>query len=194
MKKIVRPLCLYTLLLACLAWALGFIGFTLYALSFKFSPKTPTEAIVVLTGGADRIDTAVQLLEETNALHLLISGVNKQVFPNEILDRVPSHLTNKVTLGYLAETTAENALETTLWIKQKNINTILLVTSFYHMPRSVCEILKITPQLTIIPYPVFPKSFNNSVDWIKTRYAWLLFVEYHKFIIVHLKHLFLERI
>ena len=62
------------------------------------------------------------------------------------------------------------------------------------MPRSMFEILKHTPHLTIVPYPVFPKSFNNSVEWIKTRYAWLLFIEYHKFIVVHLKQLFFERI
>lgn len=194
MKQFVHHLCLYTILLTLLVWVLGFVCFSLYALSFKFAPRTQAEGIVALTGGTDRITTSIRLLEEQNTGHLLISGVNKQVPPNEILRMVPPHLTDKITLGYLAETTAENAIETTNWIRQKNINSILLVTSFYHMPRSIFEILKHTPHLTIIPYPVFPKSFNNSVDWIKTRYAWLLLIEYHKFIIVHLKHLFFERI
>lgn len=194
MKQFVRHLCLYTILLTLLVWVIGFVGFSLYALSFKFAPQTQAEGIVALTGGTDRIATSIQLLEENSSAQLLISGVNKQVPPAEILRMVPSHLTDKITLGYLAETTAENALETANWIRQKNINSILLVTSFYHMPRSMVEILKHTPHLTIVPYPVFPKSFNNSVEWIKTRYAWLLFIEYHKFIVVHLKHLFFERI
>ena len=194
MKQFVRHLCLYTILLTLLVWVIGFVGFSLYALSFKFAPQTQAEGIVALTGGTDRIATSIQLLEENSSAQLLISGVNKQVPPAEILRMVPSHLTDKITLGYLAETTAENALETANWIRQKNINSILLVTSFYHMPRSMIEILKHTPHLTIVPYPVFPKSFNNSVEWIKTRYAWLLFIEYHKFIVVHLKHLFFERI
>lgn len=194
MKQFVRHLCLYTILLTLLVWAIGFVGFSLYALSFKFAPQTQAEGIVALTGGTDRIATSILLLEENSSAQLLISGVNKQVPPAEILHMVPSHLTDKITLGYLAETTAENALETANWIRQKNINSILLVTSFYHMPRSMVEILKHTPHLTIVPYPVFPKSFNNSVEWIKTRYAWLLFIEYHKFIVVHLKHLFFERI
>ena len=194
MKQFVRHLCLYTILLTLLVWAIGFVGFSLYALSFKFAPQTQAEGIVALTGGTDRIATSILLLEENSSAQLLISGVNKQVPPAEILRMVPSHLTDKITLGYLAETTAENALETANWIRQKNINSILLVTSFYHMPRSMIEILKHTPHLTIVPYPVFPKSFNNSVEWIKTRYAWLLFIEYHKFIVVHLKHLFFERI
>ena len=193
MKQVMRHLCLYAILLTSLVWVLGFVGFSLYALSFKFAPQTPAEGIVALTGGTDRITTGIRLLEETNINHLLISGVNKQVPPNEVVRMVPAHLTDKITLGYLAETTAENALETANWIRQKNINSILLVTSFYHMPRSMFEILKHDPHLGIVPYPVFPKSFNNSVDWIKTRYAWLLFIEYHKFIIVHLKHLFFER-
>lgn len=194
MKQVVRHLCLYTILLTLLVWVIGFVGFSLYALSFKFAPQTQAEGIVALTGGTDRIATSIQLLEENSSAQLLISGVNKQVPPAEILRMVPSHLTNKITLGYLAETTAENALETANWIRQKNIQSILLVTSFYHMPRSMFEILKHTPHLTIVPYPVFPKSFNNSVEWIKTRYAWLLFIEYHKFIVVHLKQLFFERI
>lgn len=190
MKQVVRHLCLYAILLTLLVWVIGFVGFSLYALSFKFAPQTQAEGIVALTGGTDRIATSILLLEENSSAQLLISGVNKQVPPAEILRMVPSHLTDKITLGYLAETTAENALETANWIRQKNINSILLVTSFYHMPRSMFEILKHTPHLTIVPYPVFPKSFNNSVEWIKTRYAWLLFIEYHKFIVVHLKQLF----
>ncbi|MBR5130371.1 MAG: YdcF family protein [Alphaproteobacteria bacterium] len=193
MKQLLRHLCFYTILLTITIWVLGFAGFTLYALSFKFSPQTSAEGIVALTGGSDRIDTAVRLLEQENTNYLLISGVNKKVTPNDILSKIPTHLTQKISLGYLAENTAQNAIETSNWVQQKNISSILLVTSFYHMPRSIFEILKLSPNLTIIPYPVFPKSFDNSVDWIKTRYAWLLFIEYHKFIAVHLKYLTIER-
>lgn len=194
MKQIIRHLCLYAILLICVGWIIGFCAFTLYALSFKLTPQEAGEAVVVLTGGTDRIETGIRLLDEKKADYLLISGVNKQVLPNEILRKAPAHLTDKITLGYVAETTAENAIEIADWVRHKNIKSIILVTSFYHMPRSVFEILKLSPDLTIIPYPVFPKSFGNSVDWIKTRYAWLLLIEYHKFIIVHLKQLFFERI
>ena len=76
---------------------------------------------------------------------------------------------------------------------KKKIQTILLVTSFYHMPRSIFEVLKVSPDLKVIPLPIFPKSFNDSVDWIRTRYAWLLFVEYHKFIVTKLQN-YAERI
>ncbi|MGN1063395.1 MAG: YdcF family protein [Alphaproteobacteria bacterium] len=194
MKQFISHFCMYAVLLSLLVWLLGFCIFTLYAISFKLTPDTPTQAIVVLTGGTDRIETAVELLKKRTADYLLISGVNKKVSGPDLLRTVPTDLTEKITLGYWAENTRENALETTVWIKDKNITSILLVTSFYHMPRSIFELKKSAPFLKIIPYPVFPKSFGESVDWIKTRYAWLLFLEYHKFLAVHFKSMTVERL
>lgn len=193
MHKIVHHFFLYACLLALLVWILGFCAFVLYTLSFKLVPETPTEAIVVLTGGTDRIDTAVELLKERPMNYLLISGVNKMVSTEDLFKKTDPKLLEKITLGYMAENTQENALETGAWIQSKKIKSVLLVTSFYHMPRSIFEVLDKNPGLVIVPHPVFPKSFNNSVDWIRTRYAWLLFLEYHKFLFVHFKRLFLER-
>lgn len=194
MKQFINHLFLYTSLLALLTWILGFCVFALYAISFKFTPETPTNAIVALTGGAERIETAVTLLKEHSADYLLISGVNKKVSGDVLLHEIPPELAQKITLGYWAENTRENALETTAWIHNKNITSVLLVTSFYHMPRSIFELKKSAPNLKIVPHPVFPKSFGESVDWIKTRYAWLLFLEYHKFLAVHLKNMTIERL
>lgn len=193
MHKVVHHFFLYACLLVILIWVLGFFAFVLYALSFKFTPETPTNAIVVLTGGTDRIDTAVELLKDKNAQYLLISGVNKRVSTSDLFQQIEPATLDKITLGYMAENTKENAQETAAWIRNKNIKSVLLVTSFYHMPRSIFEVLDKNPTVQIIPHPVFPKSFDNSVDWIRTRYAWLLFLEYHKFLFVHLKHFCSER-
>lgn len=192
-KKLIRQLSSYFLIIGLSLWLIGFCLFSLYALSFRFTPATPTDAIVVLTGGGNRINTALELLKDKYAPHLFISGVNKAVRQQDLIKNFPPDLSNNVTLGYHAEDTKGNARETADWIRNKKIDSVLLVTSFYHMPRSIFEVLKQNPDLKIIPLPVFPKSFGNSVDWIRTRYAWLLFVEYNKFIIVHLHHLF-ERI
>lgn len=189
MKKFLNHLFLYASLLFVLIWALGFCAFVLYALSFKFAPCTPTDAIVVLTGGTDRIDTAIDLLKQRDDAYMLISGVNKSVSPAELFKNknADAEQLNKITLGYAAENTKENAEEIAAWLRNKNIHSILLVTSFYHMPRSIFEAFNSAPHIQIVPYPVFPKSFGDSVDWIRTRYAWLLFLEYHKFLFVHLK-------
>ncbi len=175
----------YCALAFLLMWIIGFIVFCLYALSFKYSEALSTNAIVVLTGGMDRIKTGIDLMPDHPNAKLLISGVNKEVKPENILRQIPPELQLKTTLGYQATDTQGNALEVNDFITKNNIKSILLVTSFYHMPRSIFEITMQNETVDIYPYPVFPQSFNNSVDWLKTRYAWLLFIEYHKFIFVH---------
>ncbi len=192
-KKITPLLSSYCFIIGISVWIIGFGLFSLYALSFRFTPAEQTDAIVVLTGGGDRIKTAFKLLKENYADDLLISGVNESVQPTDLVRSLPTDLAEKVTLGYDAKDTRGNARETADWISEKNIKSVLLVTSFYHMPRSIFEVLNKNPDLKIVPLPVFPKSFDNSVEWVRTRYAWLLFVEYHKFIATHLQKL-LERI
>ena len=171
-------------------WIIGFVVFCLYAFSFKYFPEKHNDAVVVLTGGSNRIKTGLKLLEEKKTDYMLISGVNKEVSKEDLFASIDSEISNKITLGYDALDTKGNAKEINNWVQGKNIQSILLVTSFYHMPRSIFEINKINQNLKVSPWPVFPKSFNQSVDWIKTRYAWLLFIEYHKFIFVYLKHIF----
>lgn len=189
MTRLALSLIFYVFILILSLWVIGFCVFGLYALSLKYIPAENADAIVVLTGGEDRIATAVTLLQENRGKRLLISGVNQDVSPNELFRAHPNADSNRITLGYAARNTVGNARETADWIKQRQIASVLLVTSFYHMPRSIAEILSQTPDTRIIPYPVFPKSFESSVNWIRTRHAWLLFVEYHKFIIVQLKNL-----
>ncbi len=192
-KKLFRSIISYLLMTGGSIWVIGFCLFSLYALSFKLTPPEATDAIVVLTGGGDRITTALSLLQEDYAPQMLISGVHKSVRHQDLVPDLSPELKENITLGYRAEDTKGNARETADWIHQKQLSSVMLVTSFYHMPRSMLEVLHQNPGLKIIPLPVFPKSFNDSVDWIRTRYAWLLFVEYHKFIAVHLQYLF-ERI
>ena len=192
-KKIVSPTFLYVMIIGISLWLIGFAGFCLYALSFKFQEAEHSDAIVVLTGGGERISTALDLLEKHYADYLLISGVHPSVKVGDLAKGMSQDIRDKITLDYLAQNTRGNALETANWISRNKIKSVILITSFYHMPRSVFEVLKESPNLHIIPQPVFPKSFNNSVDWIRTRYAWLLFIEYHKFLATHLQDLF-ERI
>ena len=192
-KHVITTSFIYICILCLTVWIIGFGIFCLYALSFKFQPAEKTDAIVVLTGGGERVQTALNLLTDKYSENLLISGVNQSVKKSDLIGSLPPELAEHVTLGYQAQNTRGNAKEVADWVRGKKIQTILLVTSFYHMPRSVFEVLKESPNLKVIPLPVFPKSFNDSVDWIRTRYAWLLFVEYHKFIATKLQN-YTERI
>ncbi len=164
-------------------WVIGFIVFSCYAIGIKYRPTETAEAIIALTGGNDRIKEAIRLLEENKAPRLFISGVHENVTGFHLLKEVSKETQEKIELGYMAKTTRMNAIETAEWVQRNNIHSIILVTSFYHMPRSLLEVKRAVPNLKVSPFAVFPKSFGESTDWLHTRYAWQLFLEYHKFLV-----------
>ena len=176
----IKPFISYATIVMFASWILGFCGFAVYAYMLKFSTIPSAEAIVVLTGGAERLSTALNLLEKQKAPQMLISGVNSKVSMGALFKKIDEKHLNQITLGYKADNTFENALETKEWTTKKNIKSILLVTSFYHMPRSLFEIRSAIQDLTIYPVSVF---MHTEQHWTYTRSAWLLFVEYNKFIV-----------
>ena len=183
--KLCKTILGYVFVLAATFWAIGFVVFICVAISMKYRTLQPTDAIIAWTGGSDRIKEAIRLLQEEKAPRLFISGVNENVTGYHFLKEAPAELQEKIELGYQAKTTHMNALETAEWAGQNKISSIILVTSFYHMPRSLLEMQRMLPQLKMTPYAVFPKSFGQDTTWIHTRYAWQLFLEYHKFLIVY---------
>ena len=173
----------YFFVLVATFWAIGFIAFAGVAIGMKYRPLEQSEAIVALTGGNDRIKEAIRLLEENKAPRLFISGVNGNVTGFHLLKEVAPEIQEKIELDHWAKTTRMNAIETAEWMQKNNIHSIILVTSFYHMPRSLLEIKRAIPNLKVSPFAVFPKSFGESTNWLHTRYAWQLFLEYHKFLV-----------
>ncbi|MBQ3695395.1 MAG: YdcF family protein [Alphaproteobacteria bacterium] len=176
----------YPLAIAFPIWLIGFGVFVLYVFSFHFSQNTNADAIVAWTGGGYRIQTAIALLEEGASDKLLISGVNRNVKPESFLGDIRPEIREKIDLGYQATTTEGNALETADWVYKNKVKSIILVTSFYHIPRSLLEFKYALPNITVYPNPIWPKDFTESTAWIHTRSAFHLFVEYHKFLCVKL--------
>ena len=73
------------------------------------------------------------------------------------------------------------------WVKENKIKSIYLVTSNYHMPRSMAEFSYYNPKLEIVAYPVF--SDKVSKKWWKSwRTFTLLAGEYNKFLYVLLSN------
>ena len=182
----IKPFISYATIVIFALWILGFCGFAVYAYMLKFSAIPSAEAIVVLTGGAERLSTALNLLEKQKAPKMLISGVNSKVSMGALFKKIDEKHLNQIKLGYQADNTFENALETKKWTQENNIQSILLVTSFYHMPRSLLEMRSAMQDLTIFPVSVF---MHTEQHWTYTRSAWLLFVEYNKFIVRFVQHL-----
>jgi uncharacterized SAM-binding protein YcdF (DUF218 family) len=98
------------------------------------------------------------LLEEGKGERLLISGVNRIVTDEELLDAAlnvdPRLADCCIDLGRGAEDTLGNAAETAAWAREYNYRRLILVTDDYHMPRSHAELSLALPEVEIVPYPV----------------------------------------
>jgi len=137
------------------------IGFWNFAERVRIPAEDPTraDAIVALTDGSlERLSTGVRLLEQRKGDRLLISGVNRIVTDEELLDAAldvdPQLAECCIDLGRGAEDTIGNAAETAAWAREHNYRRLILVTDDYHMPRSHAELSLALPEAEIVPYPV----------------------------------------
>lgn len=147
----------FAVIAATVAFFGGFLIFYQHVATMRPPENPKADAIVVLTGGYQRVDQGVLLLANGSGRRLLISGVNPATTGNQIrlLTRSPSDLFSCcVDIGHDALDTAGNARETARWIKAHDFRTVLLVTNNYHMPRSLAEIRRADDHSVFIAYPV----------------------------------------
>ncbi|ESR23906.1 YdcF family protein [Lutibaculum baratangense] len=166
---------------------MGFASFVSTVTDLQ-KPALPerADAIVALTGGAARISDALRLLDEGRATRLLISGVNPDTTQDE-LKRVEPHRDQLfgccVDLGYSALNTAGNAEETRNWTRDRGYRSLIVVTSAYHLPRSLTEIRRELPDVWLIPYPVVTDHLQLSRWWRDPKATRLLVSEYAKYLL-----------
>lgn len=174
-----------------LKWVLGAgvvyaLGFLIFAATLPSNPSVPPKAdgIVALTGGDARIDAADSLFESGVGKRLLISGVNPGTTKNDL-----EHLTHAgkrfdccTDLGFAAVDTRGNALEAADWVRTHHYRSIVLVTSNYHMPRSLNEFSAAMPGVRVTPYPVAPDGVDLAQWWNDPKALRLLQGEYAKYL------------
>ncbi|MBR2299915.1 MAG: YdcF family protein [Alphaproteobacteria bacterium] len=173
-----------------LLWFGGFVIFQQYIRKRPIDNTTKTDAIVVLTGGKNRIVEAVKLYNNGLADMLFISGVEPHVsFKSlEVQNKVQiKRQRDHVFLGKEATNTIENAVEVGEIIRRNNLKSIRLVTSYYHMPRSLNELKALNPDVEVIEHPVYSKNVSKRW-WKRPKSFYLIASEYHKFIYVYLKN------
>lgn len=115
----------------------------------------PTVA-VVFTGAAGRIPHALDLQKHGHLKEVFISGVNKSVAAKDLaaLHHVSMADAQDITLGHNAENTLENVQETKEWLLKNKVTQFYLITSYYHMPRSLWLLRRSLPTtIDILPWP-----------------------------------------
>lgn len=130
-----------------LIWMIGFAWFAI-DLPRPAAGDMETDSVVVLTGGAKRIDRALEILTSEQAERLLVSGVDRDVKPAELAAEydTPNELFECcVDLGFQAVDTRSNALETARWAAQREDKSVRLVTSDWHMRRARLELERAMP-------------------------------------------------
>ena len=140
-----------------LGWMLGFAWFAI------FLPQPldgrQTDAIVVLTGGAGRIDRGIALLQGGATKRMLISGVDRSVRPVELAAQYQAPETLFaccITLGREAIDTRSNAIETARWLERRDYKTVRLITTDWHMRRAALELRQALPGRVAIVYDAVP--------------------------------------
>ncbi|WP_408873075.1 YdcF family protein [Gluconobacter roseus] len=172
------------LLSACLAlgglWLAGF-GWFIQDAGKTSVTASMCDGIVALTGGEQRVDTAISLLRGGYGHLLLISGVGPHVTLQHILhlqqEPLSSPLANRITLGRRATSTIGNAHETAQWAHDNHLRRLLIVTAGYHIRRAMLEIHRMAPDLDLVAYPVVPLALQGLMS---RRTLFLMFREYNK--------------
>ena len=172
-----------------LIWLVGLFAFAQRVRDLTPAPEPErAQGIVALTGpSAERVNAAIRLLENGKGRRLLISGVNREVRRQELRALTPgsNQLFNCcVDLGFEAEDTSGNAQEIAAWAHAKGYNQLIVVTSDYHMPRSLLEIRSAAPELELTPYAVSTPSLDNSRWWRAAVTARRMTLEYVKYLAV----------
>ena len=163
------------LALVLVVWALGFVLFAVTLPGPVPADAPRTDAVVALTGGEGRIDRALAVLGSRGAAHMLVAGVDPEVTQAQFAARyrIAAPLMRCcVTLGYVSFDTRSNASETARWIASRQLHSLRLITSDWHMRRAHFELRR-----------ALPAGFTILTDAVPTRPSLrILFVEYCKLI------------
>ena len=120
------------------------LGYAMFAVALpRPADERPTDAIVVLTGGAKRIERGLDLMARNKAKKMLVSGVARTVRPEELAAQYgadDSLFRCCVDLGRMAVDTRSNAEEVARWMDKHKFRSMRLVTTDWHMPRARFEL------------------------------------------------------
>jgi uncharacterized SAM-binding protein YcdF (DUF218 family) len=171
----------------------GMIGLAHFATTIPRAAAVafaPADAVVVLTGGVGRLDAGIALLDRGFGRRLFVSGVHPGVELNALLRQAPAVREGRdccITLGHGALDTRGNAVETAAWAAGAGVKSLLLVTSNYHIERSLIEFRSAMPGIAVVPHPVPAPGIDFDNWWREPRIARLVLGEFVKLQLARLR-------
>ena len=183
------------LLTALLTFLVPFVGgYVWFSRQIAYQEVTEVkiaEGIIVLTGGADRVADGLKVLSEDYAERLLITGVSAGTSASDISKKFPNFreaIECCVELGYKAQNTAGNAEEALAFAKHHGLHkALIIVTSNYHMPRTLLEMKASLGPIELIAYPVIPERLKGRYWWNSLEMSRLIFGEYIKYGLAYMR-------
>ena len=182
-KKFTRKLILsLTILLLSLGFISFFIGFLFFVKGLPIESQVPIlketqfDGVIAYTGGKYRIGTAALIIKNGFKGPVLISGVYPGLDMSKVYQalELTKQQTQQINIDYSAVSTVGNVEQTLNWVKSNNLSKVLIITSYYHVPRTQLLLNNMADAKTqFVSYPVF--SNNATIS--------LLFSEYIKFLL-----------
>jgi len=153
-------LILITLLFGALALIFGTFLYQTWTIPHS---EGKTDAIVVLTGGRGRVEEGYRLFMEQQGSLLILLGVSPKVTVEDLFgERGRKIDTSRIVLEKGSRTTIENALFGRKILQERGVRSIRLITSRYHMLRSLLLFERILPRgVRIVAHPVESRVMNG---------------------------------
>jgi len=169
-----------------LIWIGAFLLFVQEVTGPNFSDTQTADGIVILTGTPKRLKVGFDLLKSGAGKRVLISGVNNTVSREQLrlaMGESTTIMTCCVDLGRKARDTVGNAKEAFLWANKNKFNELLIVTSAYHMPRSLIELKRKMPRKSL--YAVASRSDPLTLEnwWKNPLVTYVLAAEFNKYMV-----------
>jgi uncharacterized SAM-binding protein YcdF (DUF218 family) len=155
------------------------LGFALFGVTLgKPAPGdvARTDGIVVITGGAGRIEHGVEILADGHGKRLLVAGADPAVTKTDLVRRLGGKrklLECCVDLGSESVDTRSNAEETRRWLERRKYRSVRLITSDWHMRRARYEFRRVLAD----DYQVVPDAVRTEPGFMT------LFGEYNKYLL-----------
>lgn len=165
----------------------GFMGFVFTIESVEHAPSRRADAIVALSGDRQRVRKAVDLLTRGYGGRLLITGIDNA---DEIARQYAGHqrlFECCVDVNQASHSTREDAAQTGRWVREHGLRSILVVTSNFHMRRTLIELDHTLPGVRKIPHPVAMERADLLEWWRNPRALKLIAGEYAKLVAAWLR-------